>query len=170
VTAERTYDVVLVGIGDYQTNENYQASIILRKLAPSLRFKFININQISQNGLGSPSNPIDKSKEIHNVFEKDIDVIFNFHGYPTAIQQLICGTELASRSQIFGYIEQGGTTTPLNMQMLNKTSRYHIAIASIISASKFNKEIDKYKDVLVDKIYDMMSEQSYNILKYGQDM
>ncbi len=167
---DKDYDVALVSIGDYQTNENYYAAKILKRLAPDLHFKFININQLSQKGFGNPVNPIDKTKEMHNVFEEYIDVIINFHGYPTAIQQLLWNTELSDRTKILGYIEQGYTTTPLNMQLLNRTSRYNIAIDAIKSASKFNKKINAQKDFLINQINDMMSEQITNMIEFNEDL
>jgi xylulose-5-phosphate/fructose-6-phosphate phosphoketolase len=167
---DQTYDVVLVSIGDYNTHESVYATKILKKLVPELNFKFININQLTQKGLGNSNNPIDKTREMHTVFEEEIDVIFNFHGYPTAIQQLLWNTELSSRAKIFGYMERGHTTTPLNMHLLNHTSRYHMAMEAILSASKYNKIVESKKTLLLNIINDMISDQLSHIIEFNEDL
>ena len=63
-----------------------------------------------------------------DLFTRDVDVVFSFHGYAGAIHQLLHARPNASRFHVRGYKEEGTTTTPFDMVVLNETSRYHIAM------------------------------------------
>jgi xylulose-5-phosphate/fructose-6-phosphate phosphoketolase len=65
------------------------------------------------------------------LFTHDVHVVFSFHGYPGAIHQLIHGRPNAHRFHVRGYKEEGTTTTPFDMVVLNETSRYHIVMDAI---------------------------------------
>jgi xylulose-5-phosphate/fructose-6-phosphate phosphoketolase len=65
------------------------------------------------------------------LFTRDVDVVFSFHGYAGAVHQLVHARPNAARFHVRGYKEEGTTTTPFDMVVLNETSRYHIAMDAI---------------------------------------
>jgi xylulose-5-phosphate/fructose-6-phosphate phosphoketolase len=70
------------------------------------------------------------------IFTRDVDVCFSFHGYPGAIHQLLHARPDPPRFHVRGYKEEGTTTTPFDMVVLNETSRYHIAIDALRRARR----------------------------------
>jgi xylulose-5-phosphate/fructose-6-phosphate phosphoketolase len=63
-------------------------------------------------------------------------VVFAFHGYPRAIHEILHGRTNAPRFHVRGYIEEGTTTTPFDMVVLNKTSRYHLCLEALRRTTK----------------------------------
>ena len=62
------------------------------------------------------------------LFTHDTDVVFAFHGYARAVHQLLHGRENLTRFHVRGFSEQGTTTTPFDMVVLNRMSRYHLVL------------------------------------------
>ena len=65
------------------------------------------------------------------LFTHDTDVVFAFHGYARAVHQLLHGREHPSRFHVRGFSEQGTTTTPFDMVVLNRMSRYHLVLEAL---------------------------------------
>ena len=65
-----------------------------------------------------------------------VDVVFSFHGFPGAVHQLVHGRPDADRFHVRGFIEQGTTTTPFDMTVRNKASRYHLVMDAINNAGR----------------------------------
>ena len=90
------------------------------------------------------------------LFTADVPVIMNFHGYPSAVMQLLFGRQNISRFHINGYREEGTTTTPFDMNVRNGTSRYHLIMQAIrlaaarnpIVAAKASSMVSHYEYVL----------------------
>ncbi|MBT3407960.1 phosphoketolase family protein [Candidatus Woesearchaeota archaeon] len=155
--SSKNYDIVLSSAGDYSTQEVIAAIKLLNKEIKELKIRYINVSDLK----------FLKSKKLNSYFGSTNPIIFNFHGYPELIKALIDDNNILSRININGYIEEGTTTTPFDMQVRNKTSRYHIAIQALelvntINNSKKSKLILKYKKVL--------DEHKKYIIKYGCDM
>lgn len=68
------------------------------------------------------------------IFTDTTDVVFAFHGFPGAIHQLVHGRPNTDRFHVRGYIEQGTTTTPFDMTVLNKASRFHLVMDALNNA------------------------------------
>jgi len=164
------FDVVIVSSGDYQTQESIAACQILKEEAPELKFKYINVNELTRLGFGDESNPVYIEKDIEKFFGKDKYVIFNFHGYPETVKQLTWGTSLSNRMTVLGYIEQGSTTTPFDMQVVNKASRYHVCIYAVIAASLKNKEIKKKSEKLIQGWNEILAKHNTYIVEHGDDI
>jgi xylulose-5-phosphate/fructose-6-phosphate phosphoketolase len=75
------------------------------------------------------------------LFTADKTVIFNFHGYPSAVQQLLFHRGNSERFEVNGYLEEGTTTTPFDMLVRNQASRFHLAIRAIQLASGRNPAV-----------------------------
>jgi xylulose-5-phosphate/fructose-6-phosphate phosphoketolase len=127
----REPDVVLAAAGDVPTLETVAAAWWLRRHAPDLRVRCVNVADLM--ALFPPDihpHGMDDARFI-SVFTADRPVIFAFHGYQRAIHQIIHGRQDAGRFHVRGFNEQGTTTTPFGMVTLNEMSRYHLAIEAI---------------------------------------
>lgn len=112
-------DIVLGCAGDVATLETIAAAAWLREHAPELHVRVVNVVDLMT--LASPTKhahgmPDERFVEL---FTADTDVIFAFHGYPGAIHQIVHGRSHASRFHVRGYQEEGSTTTPFDMVVLN---------------------------------------------------
>jgi xylulose-5-phosphate/fructose-6-phosphate phosphoketolase len=124
-------DVILACAGDIPTLETVAAAELLRRHAPQLRFRLVNVVDLMK--LYSPKEHPHgmTADQFVELFTDDIDVCFSFHGYAGAIHQLLHARPRAERFHVRGYKEEGTTTTPFDMVVLNETSRYHIAMDAI---------------------------------------
>jgi xylulose-5-phosphate/fructose-6-phosphate phosphoketolase len=122
---------VLACAGDTATLETLAAAAWLREHAPTLRIRVVNVVDLMR--LFSPrEHPHGMTEaDFVDVFTRDRDVVFSFHGYAGAIHQLVHARPNTARFHVRGYKEEGTTTTPFDMVVLNETSRYHIAMDAI---------------------------------------
>jgi len=151
-------DVVLVGIGDNPTLEVMAAASLLRRDIPELRVRVVNVTDlfVLENSRDHPHG-LDMDM-FEALFTTECPVIINFHGYPSAIKQLIFGRQNVRRFHINGYQEEGTTTTPFDMNVRNGTSRYQVASQAIRLASVLNPRVavrasalvHRYEYILVD--------------------
>jgi len=134
-------DVVLVGIGDNPTLEVMAAAHILRNEMPELRLRVVNVTDlfILEKETDHPHG-LD-SEMFEALFTPDIPVIVNFHGYPSAVKQLLFGRDHTRRFHINGYQEEGTTTTPFDMNVRNGTDRYHLIMQAIRLAAARNPRV-----------------------------
>ncbi|KAJ7039639.1 phosphoketolase [Mycena alexandri] len=134
-------DVVLVGIGVEVTFEVIAAAALLRKLAPELRVRVVNVTDLmilSANG----SHPHALSDEaFDSLFTPDKSIHFNYHGYPIELKGLLFGRRNLERVSIEGYREEGTTTSPFDMMLCNHTSRFHVATAAIRGGALSNPKV-----------------------------
>ena len=90
---------------------------------------------------GPPPRPQDHPHGIADTFFRElftdhVDVVFSFHGFPGAIHQLVHGRPDADRFHVRGFIEEGTTTTPFDMVVKNKASRFHLVMDAINNARR----------------------------------
>lgn len=169
--AARDPDVVMAAAGDVPVQESMAAIWWLRKLCPELKIRFVNVSEITALGIGDERHPLALAdKDFAHYFTQDRHVIFNFHGYPGVIQKLMFGHGALERFCIRGYIEEGTTTTPFDMVVRNKTSRFHLAIEALKHASKHNPEVAKKAPALIKKFEQQLKEHSAYIVKHGIDI
>jgi xylulose-5-phosphate/fructose-6-phosphate phosphoketolase len=124
-------DVVLACAGDTPTLETVAAAWELRRLAPELRVRVVNVLDLMT--LFSPSiHPHGMSDDrFVELFTAEKPVVFAFHGYQFAVHQLVHRRPHPARFHVRGFNEQGTTTTPFDMVILNGMSRYHLAELAI---------------------------------------
>jgi xylulose-5-phosphate/fructose-6-phosphate phosphoketolase len=119
---------VLACAGDIPTLETLAAVTILRQRVPELRVRVVNVVDLMRllpetehpHGLPDP--------EFDALFTTTSPVIFAFHGYPWLIHRLAYRRTNSSRLHVRGYKENGTTTTPFDMVMLNDLDRYHLVL------------------------------------------
>ncbi|WP_113705592.1 phosphoketolase [Nonomuraea lactucae] len=121
-------DVVLACAGDVPTLETLAATAILREHLPHLKVRVINVVDLmrlqppSEHPHGMPD------AEFDTLFTTDKPIIFNFHGYPWLIHRLTYRRNGHHNLHVRGYKEEGTTTTPFDMAMLNDIDRYHLVM------------------------------------------
>jgi xylulose-5-phosphate/fructose-6-phosphate phosphoketolase len=129
-------DVVLASAGDIPTMETLAAADWLRRHVPELKVRVVNVVDLMT--LFPPDehpHGMNETDFVH-LFTADRPVIFAFHGYQRAMHEILHGRVNAERFHVRGYREQGTTTTPFYMVMLNGMSRYQLAAEALRRATR----------------------------------
>jgi xylulose-5-phosphate/fructose-6-phosphate phosphoketolase len=124
-------DVVIASAGDTPTLEAVAAVHWLRENAPEVTIRFVNVVDLMT--LFTPdAHPHGMSQErFVELFTGSRPVVFAFHGYQRAVHELVHGRPNAERFHVRGFTEQGTTTTPFDMVVMNGMSRYDLAAEAI---------------------------------------
>jgi len=124
-------DVVMACAGDVPTLETLAAVSLLREMLPSLRIRVVNVVDLMalQSHDQHPHGLNDQAFDA--LFTTDRPVIFAYHGYPYLIHRLTYKRTNHENFHVRGFIEEGTTTTPFDMTVLNELDRYHLAIEAI---------------------------------------
>jgi xylulose-5-phosphate/fructose-6-phosphate phosphoketolase len=127
-TTDGDPDVVLACAGDIPTLETLAAADLLRTKLPDLKIRVINVVDLMrlQSASEHPHGLSDRDYEA--LFTTDTPVIFAFHGYPTVIHRLTYRRTGHRNIHVRGYKEEGTTTTPFDMVMLNDLDRFHLVM------------------------------------------
>jgi xylulose-5-phosphate/fructose-6-phosphate phosphoketolase len=121
-------DVVLACAGDVPTLETISAAAILRRELPDLRVRVINVVDLMRLE-PEPDHPHGLSDaQFDALFTASRPVIFAYHGYPSLIHRLTYRRSNHHNFHVRGYNEEGTTTTPFDMVMLNDLDRFHLVI------------------------------------------
>jgi xylulose-5-phosphate/fructose-6-phosphate phosphoketolase len=129
-------DVVMASAGDIPTMETLAAVWWLRRRVPDLRIRVVNVVDLMT--LFPPEvhpHGMDDARFVE-LFTVDAPVIFAFHGYQRAVHSLVHNRPNEARFHVRGFNEQGTTTTPFEMTVLNEMSRYHLAIEALRHADR----------------------------------
>ena len=160
--------IVLVGVGDYVTKEAVAARELVKKEEPSARIRFVNVVRL-QAACSCEKEFHPQIPNAEKYFTVNKPVIVNFHGYPEALKAMLFNVKNPQRFSVNGYREQGGTTTPFDMQVRNKTDRYHLAIEIIEMLAKEKIVAGERKNVLVAKYQSALDAHRTYIKKVGAD-
>lgn len=159
-------DVVMACAGDVPTLETLAAVSLLREAIPELSIRVVNIVDLL--ALQSQDqHPHGLSDEIFNrLFTADRPVIFAYHGYPYLIHRLTYKRTNHQNIHVRGFIEEGTTTTPFDMTVLNKLDRFHLAIAAIERVAGLKEKATGVVAMLKDKL----AEHTRYVRENGEDM
>ena len=159
-------DAVLACAGDVPTLEALAAADLLRQHMPDARIRFVNVVDLMT--LQSPSeHPHGLSdRDFDALFTRDRPVIFAFHGYPSLIHRLIYRRSQPSRFHVQGYREEGTTTTPFDMTVLNGIDRYHLAGHVLDHAPRLQPKSGHLRQLLRDRL----AEHHAYVRAVGEDM
>ncbi|KAL1985500.1 hypothetical protein VTN96DRAFT_7830 [Rasamsonia emersonii] len=162
-------DVVLVGIGTELMFEVIYAAAILRQRVPELRVRVINVTDIMiLETEGSHPHALAEDS-FDALFTPDRPVHFNYHGYSTELQGLLFGRPNLERATIAGYMEEGSTTTPFDMMLVNQVSRFHVAKAAVRGAAKRNERVRLRQQELLSELNHNMLETRRYIIQHRKD-
>ena len=159
-------DVVMACAGDVPTMEVLAAVDILRQNFPDLKIRVINVVDLMtlQHEKEHPHGLSDK--DFDSLFSKDKPIIFAFHGYPWLIHRLTYKRTNSSNFYVTGYIEEGTTTTPFDMAVMNNIDRYHLVISVIDRVPKLEKTAAHVKQAMRNRLI----EHKQYIYQYGDDL
>ncbi len=159
-------DVVMACAGDVPTMETLAAVDLLREYLPDLSVRVVNVVDImalqteEQHPHGLSEAAFD------DIFTQNKPVIFAFHGYPSLIHRLTYQRNNHRNFHVSGFMEEGTTTTPFDMTVLNELDRFHLAQAAIVHTEKLQGKADDILDDLQEKI---AAHHRY-VREYGEDL
>ena len=159
-------DVVMACCGDVPTMETLAAVDILRRRLPKLKVRVLNIVNLMrlQPSSEHPHGLSDRNFDI--LFTKDKPIIFAFHGYPWLIHRLTYRRTNHENLHVRGYKEEGTTTTPFDMAVLNDLDRFHLAMDVIDRLPQLGSRAAYLKQELAEKLI----EHTQYIRQEGEDL
>ena len=157
-------DIVLACAGDTPTVEVLAATTILKKYVPQIKIRVVNVVDLMklESNKKHPHGLTDE--EYNSLFTVDKPIIFNFHGYPSLIHQLVYNRE-NKNIHVHGYNEEGTITTPFDMRVQNKIDRFNL----VIDALKYLDNIPN-KDEIIFMCNSMLEKHNKYIAENGVDM
>jgi xylulose-5-phosphate/fructose-6-phosphate phosphoketolase len=159
-------DVVMACCGDVPTIETLAAVQILRKSVPQLKIRVINVVNL-MTLLPQKEHPHGLSDiDFDVLFTKDKPIIFAFHGYPWLIHRLTYRRHGHANIHVRGYKEEGTTTTPFDMCVLNELDRFHLVSAVIDRLPGLGARAAYAKQAIRDRLI----EHREYINRHGDDM
>ncbi|MFC1616290.1 phosphoketolase family protein, partial [Patescibacteria group bacterium] len=170
--ASKDPDVVLASAGDYITKEALMAVKLCKQLIPEMKIRYVNVSELTSMCLGDyymHPKSCNTEKKINNYFTEDKPVIFSYHGYTNDLEQILWPYVCSDRFHLHGYQEQGSTTTPFDMTMVNNVSRYHLAMDMIRKACKQNKKLMKKGEEACINLGEIMEYHQKYICEKGDD-
>ncbi len=159
-------DVVLAGVGDVPTLEVLAAIDIIREELPHLKVRMINVVDLMrlQPEKEHPHGLSDR--EFDHLFTTDKPIIMNYHGYPWLIHRLTYRRNGHDNLHVRGYKEEGTTTTPFDMAMLNDIDRYHLVMDVIDRVPGLGSKAASLRQ----KLFDKRLEARRYAREYGEDL
>jgi xylulose-5-phosphate/fructose-6-phosphate phosphoketolase len=159
-------DVVMACAGDVPTLETLAAVEMLRQHFPELRIRVINVVDLMalQPQSEHPQGLSDKDFDV--LFTRDKPIVFAYHGYPSLIHQLTYRRTNHHNLHVRGYKEEGTTTTPFDMAVLNDIDRFHLAKDVVDRVPSLGPRAAYLTQIIRDKLI----EHRRYIRQHGEDM
>ena len=159
-------DVVMACCGDIPTLETLAAVDLLRRNFPDLKIRVVNVVDLMtlQPSTEHPHGLSDR--EFDSIFTTSKPVVFAFHGYPWLIHRLTYRRHNHDNIHVRGYKEEGTTTTPFDMTVLNDLDRFHLAGDVVDRVTRLTNLCGHFKQWLRDRLI----EHKEYICRYGEDM
>ena len=163
---EHEPDVILACVGDVPTVEAVAASWLLQKYVPEMKVRVINVVDLAV--LMSPDEHPHGMDNLafEALFTQSAPVVFAYHASRWAIHSMIHGRPNEARFHVRGFLDQGSTTTPFDMVVRNKISRYHL----VMDALKYVPAIRSKAGDLVDLMNRKLYEHQAYIREHFEDM
>ncbi|MBY3102294.1 phosphoketolase family protein [Rhizobium laguerreae] len=159
-------DVVMACAGDVPTMETLAAVMLLHEAIPDLKIRTVNVVDLlaMQDPQQHPHGLEDA--RFDGIFTKDRPVIFAYHGYPYLIHRLTYRRTNHGNIHVRGFVEEGTTTTPFDMTVLNELDRYHLALEAIARVPDL---AEKVPDVIAD-LHAKLDKHRAFVRERGEDM
>ena len=144
-------DVVLACAGDVPTLETLAAADLVRQHLPNLKVRVVNVVDLMR--LQPPSEHPHglADAEFDDIFTRDRPVVFAYHGYPWLIHRLTYRRNNHDNIHVRGYKEEGTTTTPFDMAMLNDLDRFHLVMDVIDRVPGLGTKAAHIRQLMVDR-------------------
>ena len=144
-------DIVIASAGDVPTLEALAAIDLIRQHLPSVKVRFVNVVDLMR--LQTPTeHPHGMSDaEFDALFTTSRPIVFAYHGYPWLIHRLTYRRTNHANLHVRGYIEEGTTTTPFDMVMLNNLDRFHLVMDVIDRVPGLASQAGHVRQLMVDR-------------------
>ncbi len=159
-------DVVLACAGDVPTLETLAAADLLRTHLPDLKVRFINVVDLMRLEPDTEHPHGLSDRDFDELFTVDKPVVFAYHGYPWLIHRLTYRRTNHHNIHVRGYKEEGTTTTPFDMVMMNDLDRYHLVIDVIDRVPGIGQRAARVHQLMLDK----RAEARAWTRQYGEDI
>jgi xylulose-5-phosphate/fructose-6-phosphate phosphoketolase len=159
-------DVVMACCGDVPTLETLAAVDLLRRHLPSLKIRVVNVVDLMTLQPSSEHPHGLSDRDFDSIFTTGRPIVFAFHGYPWLIHRLTYRRKNHENLHVRGYKEEGTTTTPFDMTVMNDIDRFHLAGDAIDRAPRLGSTAAHVKQHLRDRL----AEHRLYIRQYGDDM
>ncbi len=159
-------DVVMACCGDVPTLETLAAVDLLRQHLPDLKIRVVNVVNLMtlQPPREHPNGLSDDAFDA--IFTKDKPIVFAFHGYPWLIHRLVYRRTNHDNLHVRGYKEEGTTTTPFDMTVLNDLDRFHLAGEVIARVPGLTEVASPIQNMLRNRLI----EHKLYVTRYGDDL
>jgi xylulose-5-phosphate/fructose-6-phosphate phosphoketolase len=159
-------DVVLACCGDVPTLETLAAADLLRQQLPDLKVRVVNVVNLMKLQPRREHPHGLEDAEFDSIFTKDKPIIFAFHGYPWLIHRLTYRRTNHGNLHVRGYKEEGTTTTPFDMVVLNDLDRFHLVLDVLDRVPGLGARADDLRHDLRNRLI----AHKQHITRYGEDM
>jgi xylulose-5-phosphate/fructose-6-phosphate phosphoketolase len=159
-------DVVMGCCGDVPTLETLAAVSMLRRHLPQLKVRVVNVVDLMRLQFDEEHPHGIADREFNALFTKDKPIIFAFHGYASLIHQLTYRRTNHANFHVHGYKEEGTTTTPFDMVVLNGLDRFHLALDVIDRLPQLGSRAAYFRQAIRDRLID----HKQYIEQHGEDM
>ncbi len=159
-------DVVMACAGDVPTLETMAAITVLRDWVPELRVRAVNVVDLFTLETFEEHPHGIEQEAFDRLFTKDKPVIFAFHGYPTVIHKLIYKRHNQPNFHVHGYKEEGTTTTPFDMTVLNQLDRYTLALDALRYVPRLASRFHEFRQ----RHSEIMQRHKLYVAEHGEDM
>jgi xylulose-5-phosphate/fructose-6-phosphate phosphoketolase len=159
-------DVVMACAGDVPTLETLAAVDLLRQHFSDIKIRVVNIVDLMALEPSAEHPHGLSDREFDSIFTTDKPVIFAYHGYPSLIHRLTYRRTNHDNFHVRGYKEEGTTTTPFDMTVLNELDRFHLAGDVVDRVSRLQRVGAHFKQLLRNKL----AEHKQYICEHGDDL
>jgi xylulose-5-phosphate/fructose-6-phosphate phosphoketolase len=159
-------DVVMACAGDVPTLETLAAVTLLRAYVPGIRIRVVNVVDLMVLEPQSEHPHGMENEDFDELFTIDRPVVFAFHGYPAMIHKLTYRRHNHDNFHVRGYKEEGTTTTPFDMVVLNNLDRYQLALDAIKRIPRFSDQVE----TATARYWATMERHKLYISEHGEDM
>ncbi|HXW69856.1 MAG TPA: phosphoketolase family protein [Methylocella sp.] len=159
-------DVIMACAGDVPTLETLAAVTLLRNYIPDIRIRVVNVVDLMVLQPQSEHPHGLENRDFDALFTASKPVIFAFHGYPTIIHKLTYRRHNHENIHVRGYKEEGTTTTPFDMAVLNNLDRYQLALDAIQRIPRLKDKADE----AVARYWATMERHKLYVSEHGDDM
>ncbi|SOC34810.1 xylulose-5-phosphate/fructose-6-phosphate phosphoketolase [Rhizobium subbaraonis] len=163
---EEEPDVVMACAGDVPTMETLAAVDLLREHIPDLKVRVVNVVDLLalQPQYRHPHGLDDEAFDA--LFTKNRPVVFAYHGYPYLIHRLTYKRRNHGNIHVHGFVDEGTTTSPFDMTVMNELDRYHLALAAI----KWVPGLEVRASEVVAELQGKLDAHHHYVRAYGEDM
>jgi xylulose-5-phosphate/fructose-6-phosphate phosphoketolase len=159
-------DVVMACAGDVPTLEILAAVTLLREYVPDICIRVVNVVDLMVLQPQSEHPHGMEDQDFDELFTTDKPVIFAFHGYPAMIHKLTYRRHNHDNFHVRGYKEEGTTTTPFDMVVLNNLDRYQLALDAIKRIPRFSSQVEK----ATERSWASLDRHKLYVSEHGDDM